>query len=294
MSMRVTNQTLMASAQRNLQANKAHLASLQTQVSDLKRITRPSDDPTGTGSSLQVRAQQAAAAQYSRNIDNGRGWLTTADTAMTNSTDILRRVKDLTIQGSSDVLTPAAKEGIAAELEGLKQNLLSQANATFMGRNVFAGNSDAGVAFTSGSPAAYTGTGSTVDRRVADGVTVRVDADGAAIFGTGAGSAFDLIDKIAADLRSGANASSNISALDERMSTLVAEHAAIGARDAQIQRAQDVNVTQQGNLEATRAGIEDVDMSKAILDLQLQSTNYQAALAVTAKVLPPTLMDFLR
>lgn len=78
MSMRVTNQTLMASAQRNLQANKAHLASLQTQVSDLKRITRPSDDPTGTGSSLQVRAQQAAAAQYSRNIDNGRGWLTTA------------------------------------------------------------------------------------------------------------------------------------------------------------------------------------------------------------------------
>lgn len=213
---------------------------------------------------------------------------------MTNSTDILRRVKDLTIQGSSDVLTPAAKEGIAAELEGLKQNLLSQANATFMGRNVFAGNSDAGVAFTSGSPAAYTGTGSTVDRRVADGVTVRVDADGAAIFGTGAGSAFDLIDKIAADLRSGANASSNISALDERMSTLVAEHAAIGARDAQIQRAQDVNVTQQGNLEATRAGIEDVDMSKAILDLQLQSTNYQAALAVTAKVLPPTLMDFLR
>ncbi|QOD05773.1 flagellar hook-associated protein FlgL [Pseudarthrobacter sp. BIM B-2242] len=294
MSMRVTNQTLMASAQRNLQANKAHLASLQTQVSDLKRITRPSDDPTGTGSSLQVRAQQAAAAQYSRNIDNGRGWLTTADTAMTNSTDILRRVKDLTIQGSSDVLTPEAKEGIAAELEGLKQNLLSQANATFMGRNVFAGNSDAGVAFTSSSPAAYTGTGSTVDRRVADGVTVRVDADGAAIFGTGAGSAFDLIDKIAADLRSGANAASNISALDKRMSTLVAEHAAIGARDAQIQRAQDVNVTQQGNLEATRAGIEDVDMSKAILDLQLTSTNYEAALAVAGRILPRTLMDFLR
>lgn len=294
MSMRVTNQTLMSSAQRNLQANKAHLASLQGQVSDLKRITRPSDDPTGTGSSLQVRAQQAAAAQYSRNIDNGRGWLTTADTAMTNSTDILRRVKDLTIQGSSDVLTPAAKEGIAAELDGLKQNLLSQANATFMGRNVFAGNSDAGVAFTSASPAAYTGTGSTVERRVADGVTVRVDADGAAIFGTGAGSAFDLIDKIAADLRSGANAASNIPALDQRMTTLIAEHASIGARDAQIQRAQDVNVTQQGNLEAQRAGIEDVDMSKAILDLQLQSTNYQAALAVTAKVLPPTLMDFLR
>jgi flagellar hook-associated protein 3 FlgL len=37
-----------------------------------------------------------------------------------------------------------------------------------------------------------------------------------------------------------------------------------------------------------------VDLGRAILDLQLQTTNYSAALAVTAKVLPPTLMDFLR
>lgn len=292
--MRVTNQTLMMSAQRNLQANKAGLARGQQQVSDLKRITKPSDDPTGTGSSLQIRGQQAAAAQYSRNIDNGRGWLNTADAALTSSTDILRRVKDLTIQGSSDTLTPAAKDGIAAELDSLKQDLLSQANSTFMGRNVFAGNSDAGVAFTSATPPAFTGTGSSVDRRVADGVSVRVDADGAAVFGTGAGSAFSMIDKISADLRSGANPSSNLSAIDARMATVAAEHSAVGARDAQIQRAQEMNATQQGNLEAQRSGVEDVDMSKAILDLQLQSTNYSAALAVTAKVLPPTLMDYLR
>lgn len=294
MSMRVTNTTLMMSAQRNLQANKVSLARDQEQVSALKRITRPSDDPTGTGSSLQVRGQQAVTAQYSRNIDNGRGWLTTADTAMTNSTDILRRVKDLTIQGSSETLTPAAKEGIASELDGLKKDLLSQANASFMGRSVFAGNSDAGVAFTSATPPVFTGTGSTVDRKVADGVSVRVDADGAAVFGTGAGSAFDMIDKISSDLRSGANVSSNISAIDARMATVAAEHSAIGARDAQIQRAQSVNVSQQGNLEAQRSGIEDVDMSKAIMDLQLQQTNYSAALAVSAKVLPQTLMDYLR
>jgi flagellar hook-associated protein 3 FlgL len=294
MNMRVTNQTLMMSAQRNIQANKVNLALDQQQVSDLKRITKPSDDPTGIGSSLQIRGAQAAAAQYSRNIDNGQGWLATADSALTSSTNILRRVKDLTIQGSSDTLTPAAKEGIAAELDGLKQDLLGQANSTFMGRNVFAGNSDAGVAFTSATPAVFTGTGSSVDRRVADGVSVRVDADGAAIFGTGAGSAFDMIDKISADLRSGANPSSNIPAIDARMTTVDAEHSTIGARDAEIQRAQDENTTQQNNLEAQRSSVEDVDMSKAIMDLQLQQTNYSAALAVSAKVLPQTLMDYLR
>jgi flagellar hook-associated protein 3 FlgL len=290
--MRVTHQTLMMSAQRNLEVNKANLARTQQQASDLKKITRPSDDPTGTASSLQVRGQQAATAQYERNIDNGRGWLATADSALSNSTSILRRVKDLTIQGANGTVTPAAKESIAAELDGLKKDLLSQANATFMGRSVFAGNSDAGAAFT--DTATYTGTGSTVDRRVSDGVSVRVDADGAAIFGTGAGSAFALIDTIAADLRAGADVRGSLAALDNRMSTISAEHSSVGARDAQIQRAQEVNMKEQGALEAQRSGIEDVDLGRAILDLQLQTTNYSAALAVTAKVLPPTLMDFLR
>ena len=294
MNMRVTNQTLMMSAQRNLAANKIGIARGQQQVADLKRITKPSDDPTGAGQSLAIRGQQAAAAQYGRNIDNGRGWLATTDSALTSTTDILRRVKDLTIQGSSDTLTPAAKDGIASELDGLKQDLLAQANTTFMGRSVFAGNSDAGVAFTAATPPVFTGTGSSVDRKVADGITVRVDADGAAVYGTGAGSAFSLIDKISADLRSGTNPSSNIAAIDARMATVAAQHSSVGARDAQIQRAQEVNVTEQTSLEAQRSGVEDVDMSKAILDLQLQSTNYSAALAVTAKVLPPTLMDYLR
>lgn len=292
--MRVTNQTLMMSAQRNLDTNKSNLARLQDQASDLKKITRPSDDPTGTASSLQVRGQQAAAAQYERNIDNGRGWLATADSALSTSTSILRRVKDLTIQGANGTMTPAAKESIAAELEGLKKDLLSQANASFMGRSVFAGNSDAGAAFTDTASPVFTGTGSTVERRIADGTSVRVDADGSAIFGNGPGSAFALIDSIASDLRSGVPVTGHLAALDARMDTVSAEHSAVGARDAQIQRAQETNMTTQGALEAQRSGIEDVDLSKAILDLQLQSTNYSAALAVTAKVLPPTLMDFLR
>jgi len=40
--------------------------------------------------------------------------------------------------------------------------------------------------------------------------------------------------------------------------------------------------------------IEDVDLPKAIMDLQIQQTSYQAALAATAKVIQPSLIDFLR
>lgn len=291
---RVTNQALMMSAQRNLAANKSELARLQTQASDLKAIKRPSDNPSGTASSLEVRGQQAAAAQYERNIDNGHGWLGTIDSALSGATDILRRVKDLTLQGANGTMSPAGRGSIAAELEGLRIDLLGQANTTFMGRNVFAGNTDAGTAFTDATPPVFNGTGTAVTRRVADGTTVRVDADGAAVFGAGAGNAFDLIDKIVSDLRSGADLGPNLAAIDQRLTVVITQRAEAGGRGAQLQRAQEVNMKQQGALEARRADIEDVDMGRAFLDLQLQQTNYSAALAVTAKVLPQTLMDFLR
>ncbi|MCU1564260.1 MAG: flagellar hook-associated protein 3 [Arthrobacter sp.] len=291
---RVTNQTLMMSAQRNLAVNKTDLARLQDQATDLKAIRRPSDNPSGTAASLQVRAQQAATAQYERNIDNGRGWLASIDTALSNATDILRRVKDITLQGSSGTVSAAGREGIALELEGLRKDLLGQANASFMGRNVFAGNTNAGSAFIDAAPLVFNGTDSSVNRRVADGTTVRVDADGATVFGAGPGNAFDLIETIVRDLRSSADPSIHLAAIDERMHTVITQHAEVGSRDAQILRAQEVNMQQQGALEAQRTEIEDVDMGRAFLELQLQQRNYSAALAVTAKVLPQSLMDFLR
>jgi flagellar hook-associated protein 3 FlgL len=114
---RVTNQTLMASAQRNLQAGMTRLASLQDQASSQKAITKPSDDPTGTGDSLRVRAQLRAAEQYSRNVDNGNGWLTTGDAALAASERILNRVRDLTVRGANEgTSTPATREAIASEL----------------------------------------------------------------------------------------------------------------------------------------------------------------------------------
>ena len=40
--------------------------------------------------------------------------------------------------------------------------------------------------------------------------------------------------------------------------------------------------------------VENTDLAKAIVDLQLQEVAYQAALAATARVMQPSLLDFLR
>jgi len=299
---RVTTQTQMRSAQANLQTNLARMAQLQAQASSLKAIERPSDDPAKAADALAVRAEQRAVTQYSRNAENGNSWLTTADSALANTTDLLNQVRDLTVQGANDgALNATAKEAIAVRLDGLKQDLLSQANASYLGRNVFAGNSDAGVAFKADYSFTGTATASVV-RRIDTGTTIKVDVNGADVFGanaTNATSVFALIDDISAALRGTAttppsNIGHFLTDVDARMKTVLTAQADVGVRQTQIQKAGDTLVKQSGALEAQRSSIEDMDLGQAILDLKLQEVTYQSALAVTAKVLQPTLMDFLR
>ena len=294
--LRVTDQTMMQYAERNLASSQARLAAAQQAATSGLRITRPSDDPVGTAPALAAHAAIAANSQYKRNIDNGTAWLNTLDNALGNATTSLRQVRDLVIQGANGATTQDGRNALADQVDALRKDLLGTANTQFMGRNVFAGTSNAATAFTDGTPPTFNGTaGDSVQRRIGPDQTVQVDSDGSKVFGTGSSSVFGLLDKISADLRNGSvDPSKDLPALDTAMNAVINGRSDVGTRLSQLERASSENLTAQGTLETQRSGIEDQDTGKAILDLQLQQTNYQAALAVSAKTLQPTLMDFLK
>lgn len=290
---RITGSTMFAQAQQNLQASRARLAGIQEQATTMRTINRPSDDPAGAAESMRVRAEQRAITQYAANISDGMGWLSTADSALGQANGVMQKVRDLTVQGANAaVMSPASREALALELDQLQASLLSAANTRYGGRLVFAGTSDAAAAFA--PDFAFTGVaGTSVDRRVSPSATVRVDADGAAAFGTGAGSAFALIGQVAADLRAGLDVSGRLTAIDSASSAILGEQTRIGSRYGQLERSKELNVADAGAMEARRASVEDVDLAKVVLELKTQETAYQTALAVTARALQPTLMSFL-
>lgn len=290
---RVTNQMTALQSQQHLQAGSVRLAQAQERATSLDKLTRPSDDPTATAEALRVKSLQSAHAQHTRNVADGDGWLSTTDSALIAADSLMAKVRELTLQGANGSLSPNAKEAVAVELEGLKADLLGVANTSINGRSVFAGTSDAGVAFR--ADYSWTGTaGSSVTRRIGPETTVAVDSDGSAAFGTGASSVFALIDDIATSLRTGGDVASHLTTVDARVSGLRSVQSDMGARHAQLLRAEDTLMDTKVTLEAQRAGLEDLDLGQAVLDLQLQNNSYQAALQVTAKVLQVSLMDFLR
>lgn len=290
---RITSQMLLQSAQANLQLSMSTLAKLQSQAGSQKAISKPSDDPAGAGESMRIRSDQRALAQYGTNIGDGLAWLATADDALSAATDTMQTVRDLVVQGAnSGALNDASREAIATQLDSLKQALLTTANTTYAGRSIFAGNSDAGEAFTAAY--AHTGAaGSVVERRVSATSTLRVDVDGTAAFGVGATSVFALIDQISSDLRAGTNISTRLTAVDGALASILGEQSRVGSRYSQLETTKELTMAQSGSLESQRADVEDVDLSTIILQLKSQEVAYQTALAVTSRALQPTLMSFL-
>ncbi len=296
---RVTQQTVQRSTLANLQANLARSADLQARMSSGKTITKPSDDPTGAARAMALRSDQAAANQASRNADDGITWLGTTDDAMQASITALRNARDLVVQASSSGSVGASsREAIATAVDGIRASLLDFANTTIQGRPVFAGTTSGGVAFddgTSATPYAWHGVaGATVDRRISPNATVRVDTDGAAAFGQGANSVFALLDNISADLRGTAEVSPRLAEVDTKLNGMLSQVANVGIRYKQVDDAKTAIAAKVQATTSSISGIENIDLPATIMELNMQQVAYQGALGAAAKVLQPTLMDFLK
>ena len=104
MTMRITNQIVYTGQARSLQSSLAALATAQQRAISGSKLNVPSDDPSGAVTSLQLRAQQAQNAQYARNVTDGQAWTTAADTALQQSSTLVRNARDLVLQAGNGSL----------------------------------------------------------------------------------------------------------------------------------------------------------------------------------------------
>jgi flagellar hook-associated protein 3 FlgL len=295
--MRITQRMTASRTLAGLEANQNALTRLQQEVSSGKVITRPSDDPAGTVSALQLRGEISRQDQWARNANDGVGWLGTLDTALTSANSTLRRVRDLVVQGlSSGTNSAQSLQALATEVSSLKDTLIADANTNYLGRPVFGGTTAATAAYSSSGT--FQGDSVAVSRTIGAGNNVRVDVDGRDAFGddsTG-NDVFTLLSNIASNLTSGNTAAlgSNLTSLDKHSSNIVTKLADVGTRYGRVEQARINSDSKQLDLKSSLSGIEDVDLPKTLMNISLQQAAYQAALKSTASIVQPSLVDFLR
>jgi flagellar hook-associated protein 3 FlgL len=181
--------------------------------------------------------------------------------------------------------------------------MLGQANQVVAGRPLFGGVTSGTTAYDDDGN--YVGVtfdedvqATAVSRRVSDTETIRVDITGAEAFGDPAAGRdlFAVVQDIALHTTNDDQTAltDDLAALDEAISRMTKATADVGTRAQRLERAASTNSSRSLTLQAQLAATEDVDLPKTIMNMQAQQVSYQAALQVTAQVLQPTLLDFLR
>lgn len=291
---RITQRLMVAHSLSALQLGLNRLADTQEKLSTGRQINRPSDSPTGTNDAMRLRAQLAADAQHARNAQDGLSWMGQTDSTLTSMLDNVNRARDLLTQGASTGNSgPDARAAIAAEMRQIRDSLLSLANTQYLGRPIFGGTTDSPVAYD--TTGAFVGDQNAVNRTIGTGVSVQVNVTGQGAFSANGDDLFtvlgDAIDQLTNNPGVLGSTMDRLDAVTEQMKTAQAD---VGTRYGRVESALTrLNETTLDNQSAL-SEVENVDIAKAVVDLQLQQVAYQASLGATAKVIQPSLLDFLR
>lgn len=123
----------------SLQRAQTAAARLQEQAASSKRINKASDDPTGTAISIQIRNQQAANTQYSRNADFANGQLATVDSTLQSIYTRLTQVRSNVI-ATTTTTNADSRAALSAQVTQIKSELQGLYNTQYQGRSIFGGN----------------------------------------------------------------------------------------------------------------------------------------------------------
>jgi flagellar hook-associated protein 3 FlgL len=304
MTMRITEGMTRRTVLQDLGATKSRLTQLQREITSGHRITRPADDPFGAGRTLQLTGELEGFRQFKTNVDDGIGWVTATETALSRITETVQRARELLVQGGNDSNGQVAREGIASEIEALTEAVKQEANVTYDDRYIFAGTATETQPYALGASDEYAGDEGTIQRVIGKGVSLGVNVNIRTVLGDGAGAEddklLDVLRDIAADLRGGtaANAEAlrgtDLERLSANMDELTRVRSVVGATTNRLETAGTrLEQLQEASLNQL-SQVYNVDMAEALVNFSNEQTAYETALRSGAKLIEPSLMDFLK
>ena len=294
--MRISNRGVHDRLLEHIQQATSRLNETQERVASGRKILRPSDDPFATARAMEARSKLDNVGQRIRTADLAITELSVVESSLTALGNVMTRAQELSVQADSAALNADARAQIATEVEQLMTEMLSIANTSYGGRRIFGGHQGA-EPFQPDVPAnptaiTFNGDAGQVVREIGDGETVAINLDGEPLFDGMFASLISFRDALRANDRTAMNLASGD--IGREIDTVLTARGEVGARMRRIEMTWDRLTEEELSLRTTISGLEEVDLTEEVVELQMRDTAFQAALSATARSLGPSLMDFLR
>jgi flagellar hook-associated protein 3 FlgL len=148
----------------------------------------------------------------------------------------------------------------------------------------------------------YLGDTGAVRVPITETVVSQVTRTGPEVFGTHhatddtQGDVFQLLAHLADAVEAGDTVSitAGVGLIDGAKTTVERVQAELGSRLRQLEDLDAGAKVRKDELKASISELEDVDMAEAYMEMAAREAAYQGAVAVAAKVIQPSLLDFLR
>lgn len=306
--MKVSTAYLFNRAIDQMSSVQTQLSKTQAQMASGKQVITPSDAPDQTATIARFKTIIQRQDNYQSNLDALGARLQTEESALASVSNLLLRLKELTVQASNDTLGTTDRQALATEMFGLRDQIVSLANTQdSSGNYVFAGSRVQSPPFasTDGGTPTYRGDQSRMQVPVGDGRTVLLNRPGAEVFARvvrddGEGGQmgvgfFEVVDETIAAVQDSQQdgMALGMTELDELQTQISLARAKIGTEQKVIEAQQDILTDTTLTLKNVLSGIEDLDYASAVAKLNQQTLALQAAQSSFGKISQLNLFNYI-
>lgn len=282
----------------------------QEQLSSLKEVNRPSDDPMKVSQILDLNNSLIQNDGYKTTIKDTIDFTNVQDSALNHATEAMQRIRTLVQQAASDTMNDDNRQIIKKEVEAEIYTLTDALNTNFGGKYVFAGMNTTTKPFEvvkengeiRGIQYSGTANGSgKLTREIAAGVSISLKTDGRELMNEqGTAEKPSNIGTFLSEVLTALNTNDTkalsgdlLARADKEIDHIVTMRSETGTIYNRLTAAQERNETNSLNLESIRSEKQDIDLAEKFMQYTMEQTAYQASLAMGTKILSTSILDYL-
>ena len=298
MSIRL-NPNLLPDLLASIQQSQQNEATATEQMASGLSVNQLSDNPAAAAALVTNHAQSAQDDQFLQNASTLTARFQTADSALSNVTQVLTSAISIGTEGANGTLSAADQQAIAQEVQGLQSQLVNLANTSYQGTYLFAGtavNTQPFTLNTATGAVTYNGNAGVSSTELSEGNSINTNIPGNQLFQNASGDAFAALQNLYSSLMAGnqANIGTAVTQVQNALNEVSTQRVFYGNAMNQVDLSESFLNQDKVNLSSQENSLVGADLAQTATNLSQAELANQATLSATAKILSlPTLLDLL-
>lgn len=324
--MRITNASMVRSHLYDTQNNLTNMSKINQQISTGKVINTVSDDPHKAIKIMNINNEIKYTEKYNYNIDESVGWMNTTDGALDNVGNLLGEIKETILKVGNGTYSQNEMKSLNEDMNEKIKQLADTLNSTHGGKYLFGGSSvdDAPITVIENPDGtvklefskdkngqtipntddlkADISSGINIDYNISVGEILNIkDGNGNTV------NVLDEINNLSTLMNDIANGDEQTAAkaketllndtkgkIDTLFDHVVNERTSLGVRVSTAEKIKELNDEDILNIQDVLSKTQDTDVVEKFIELKSAEMIYQASIQVGAKLIQPTILDYIR